>query len=742
MASWTHAHSLLLAEAVLAAFGLSRAEPQLPSPPMSVPDVRGPANFSDCVWPTIGHGGSVNEPDNPIRCRPLMTSDIASADDGASRLSTYLSARPVTPFEFGATLSQCDGVTDISAAVQAAVSTGADVYFPRAPGVCVFGDVTITGRQSVYSHVAAVKVRPGSDRLFKLTGWTPSLRGLNIQDGGGATRQGTLTVAANGGATKLSVSAAVDGGVWKVGQRVAVRLDSGSWHTTWITAVSGSVAPYTLTLRDAMRTAAAVGARVWATFGLVHLIATKNADVRDLTITNSWGSISLDDPSGATGGVTQATIANIRDQGGYVFSLIKGRNASVNTIRDVTSFGGWAVALMATGDGSTTTFSLSDPVYLTREMSVKIGGVAKMAGTDYTIAADGLSITFATAPASGASISASFWTYGADGYVEDGRDTASNAATGGNFVINSNFLQYRRCGFLKGAQLYSINGQFDTCSEAALLADGTTQTGQIGGFLGWAPVSLRLTNNALGVRLVGPTINPTGAGYQVAGGAGSEIIADAGSVLMGVAFMRDGSYQAFGGTASPAIQATSSGQIKWGGGTLSYNGSDTLTFAGSGYVYGAMRATLQSGANQMACRATSGCSATGAFSFGTPPSGVLSYLPGDTTSGNVAAGQTRYLGPGGASASGGWIIPAACSVVDWSVQLAAAPGAAESYTYQLFYDGAAVGAPVTVSGTSSFVTGVQAATLSLFSTKTLSIRVIASASAVPGLQRYYIRIKC
>lgn len=76
-----------------------------------------------------------------------------------------------------------------------------------------------------------------------------------------------------------------------------------------------------------------------------------------------------------------------------------------------------ATETIATGDGSTTTFQLTrtvskgtpyaylEPVYAlwNNPTSLTVGGVAKTAGTDYSVAPWGV-ITFTTAPASGAAI--------------------------------------------------------------------------------------------------------------------------------------------------------------------------------------------------------------------------------------------------------------------------------------------------------------------------------------------------
>ena len=57
-----------------------------------------------------------------------------------------------------------------------------------------------------------------------------------------------------------------------------------------------------------------------------------------------------------------------------------------------------------TYNGSNTTFSLGTQVGAAAQLLVSHDGVIQLPGTDYTLASGGASITFSTAPASGASI--------------------------------------------------------------------------------------------------------------------------------------------------------------------------------------------------------------------------------------------------------------------------------------------------------------------------------------------------
>ena len=63
---------------------------------------------------------------------------------------------------------------------------------------------------------------------------------------------------------------------------------------------------------------------------------------------------------------------------------------------------------VGTGDGTTTTFYLADPPVLWHSETIYVDGVAQTRDTDYTIDYETGEITFATAPASGASITADY----------------------------------------------------------------------------------------------------------------------------------------------------------------------------------------------------------------------------------------------------------------------------------------------------------------------------------------------
>ena len=282
-----------------------------------------------------------------------------------------------------------------------------------------------------------------------------------------------------------------------------------------------------------------------------------------------------------------------------IFALIKGRNSANNSLIDVKAYGGWEELKTFSGDGILRDLRLPAPIYLSRELSVSINGDTQKIGTDFELVDQGATIRFRNAPRPAAKILVRFWTYGAEGYFEDGRDTKT--ATGGNLVSNLSMLQFNRCGHLQGAQLYSITSSiFDGCSETALLVESTTHSGSLSNiFAGWSPYSLWVRARALGIFSNGLIVNPTPQGYQADGAQGTAVYFENGTSFSGeIFFQAEGAIKKY--VRSTAVeQFSKEGHIgfgsctslpqylQWcGNGNLTFNGNNTLSFTNSpAYLY-------------------------------------------------------------------------------------------------------------------------------------------------------------
>ncbi len=597
--------------------------------------------------------------------------------------------RPVTPFEFGARIEQCDGATDISGAVQAALDSGRNVYIPATPKPCVVGDVTMSrADQTLYSENGLLAPKPGADVLVRVQGWASRLHGFNIEDNGGVVRQMALAAPAGKGDPRVGVTAPADGKAPKAGQRFALRLDGGSLFTTWVTGVSGN-GPYTLELRDPLASPAKAGAEAWATFGLIHVSEASQCVIRDLVMTRVWGGILLDDPKPEKyAGVDRCTVDTATMNGVRMFAVVKGRNVANSTLENIKAYGGWTVSASFAGDGASAKFRLPYPLYLRRELHVSVDNKPVALGKDYDIGPDGGFSWKAPAPP-GSRVQVRYQTYGADGYVEDGRDSIT--ATGGNFVRNVAFLQFQRCGLLLGAQLYDVGGIFDTCSEAALKVEATIQMGQLADvFAGWAPKALWIAGGAQGVKALGVVVNATPKGYQADGGEGVNLVIEKGSSLDGTVFSARGS-QVFVNSqpaaATPASPQKSTAAAETGG-------------------------------------------ATALFLFG------------DTGLSTIAAGARTLLGPSGVTFDGGWVMPSACVVksAKFTVDKQAGPG--QRHQLQLSLNGGKVdGAAAELAG-DRFSVEIPAADLNAPAGATLTIEDMTSSRAVPAHARYGLQVVC
>ncbi|MCJ2021047.1 hypothetical protein MKK84_27105 [Methylobacterium sp. E-065] len=518
--------------------------------------------------------------------------------DGTSHpLSTKYATLAAAQVVFPQAVALTDEI-DTCAIRLALAKTGA-AFIPRTSG-CMIGDLLlISGSgQRVYGRGSIVIPASGASRMIQIAGYANTVESLYVQDNGNLVAQTTLTAAGAAGATTLSVGTVASGPAVQVGQRLSLRLDCGSWFTTWITGVSGS----TITLRDALPTSiivagvqttvaagstvASVGNAFWATFGLFQITNGSRYVLRDIGGVNVWGGVLVDAPNNS---ISKGYVDRLDLSAGVrMFGLIKGRNASDNHFGNVEAWGGYYASVSKTGDGSTTTFALPEQVNLTRELTVSVGGSAKTAGTDYTIAANGLSVSFVAAPAAGATISFGWPAYGHDGLVDDGRDVT--AATGGNYYHAISCLQFRRGIVLKGAQLFAFTGKCisDTCSEYAVVADATSQIGILDLQVGWASViSLWLMNAAVGVKSTEIVLSPQGAGYAVSGVTPIPVQIDAGCDLTGRVHSKGAGFTDYsGGAAAFTASAANVRSFVGTSGSITINPSgNTLGFSGQyGYI--------------------------------------------------------------------------------------------------------------------------------------------------------------
>lgn len=163
----------------------------------------------------------------------------AQVTPGTSPLSTAKGGTGIVPD------AKCNGTTDDTAAFSRALAASAYVSAPPAT-VCVVKNLVVTAGRMLDCGGAGLKAAPGADWIVKKTGFMSVVRNCRFDDPSSFTKiSTTLNGTAAPGATTIVVTSAAR---MAVNQAIAVLLDSGAYHLTKITAISGT----TITLADAI----------------------------------------------------------------------------------------------------------------------------------------------------------------------------------------------------------------------------------------------------------------------------------------------------------------------------------------------------------------------------------------------------------------------------------------------------------------------------------------------------------
>lgn len=441
---------------------------------------------------------------------PVLATGSTTSRTLATRFADVANVR-----DFGAV---GDGVTDDSAAFAAALSAASSargvVVAPFSPAGYVLKNISVPGGVTLDMSGSKIWPAPAANYAVQTVGYGATFRNFVVDDYYANTVRATTRASGGGiGATTIVVtnSAGMAADQW-----VAIEQTDGFWYFTVLTGVAGS----TLTFRDAMTVAAATGGRVWATYGALRMSGTWGR-MHDGQVVNGQGALVLD---AANADVSKNFVQSLNIDTCKIFGIVKGRNASVNTISNVAAFGGWISTATGTANGINTDWTLPDNVFLRREVYASVNGVSKSYTTDFTVVNDASGrpriVRFNVAPANGATVSVTALTYGVRGIWVDGG--ATSYATGGNNFIDCNVLQWQDGIYLKSAQLYSFTGCIsDTNSRTGLTADGATYMGDIWSiFLGWAPTLVACKYSTTGVYVHSSTTNTLPTNTSIAGTAG------------------------------------------------------------------------------------------------------------------------------------------------------------------------------------------------------------------------------
>ena len=473
--------------------------------------------------------------------------------------------------------SGCTGSGDDSAAANSALAATKVLTIPSGH-TCVFGNVAVGTGMTVdgtgSGHVAGLA---GANYIFKESGTGPVIKNLIIDDNGAVTSNATVPSGATTGATTITISAVSSGPPVQAGQRAYVMTTAGYWATAMLEPGTGGT---TAVLSRGLQGTVAAGAAFYSSFGDIYLTNVFAPRVENIRVNGPWLAVLADDPNALSDGVgvSEGWIKGVITAGGHLGCIAKARNATTLEITENQCWGGFTETNTFTSDGVTTNFGpLTSYTLLSRELTVKLNGVTKTIGTDYTVP-DGLHVTFTSPPATGSAnnIAISHYAYGAEGYL-DTCDDSTSMPCGGNFVANTLSLQWNEPYRYQSSQLARVtNIVADSGSQACMEFDNATQLSSFTAVaLNWCPSQVWAHNTSTGINVSGSTyIMP--ASYSTSGVAGVMLNVETGSTVN------------VGSIFSPTVQ--------YGGNGIGYNCDPTYTLAanawqwcGTGTGHGSMK---------------------------------------------------------------------------------------------------------------------------------------------------------
>jgi hypothetical protein len=399
----------------------------------------------------------------------------------------------------------CDGVTDISNLLVAAVATGRMVYLPSTTSghACVFENIVlsnIAGGGGITGNGTFVRPAPtGANWLVELTGRNQTVTGLVLEDTnanllpsrvGAYTTLGTTMAAGSGTwsggiyTNTLTTSGTTTGGsTLQVGQRFELRLDDGGYLSGRITSVSGTSVG--IQASNNPLTSATSGNFFGASFGMIYVsCGARFNNIQNITGAVIHAGIYLDCPSGA--GEVENTIQNISFQvGARLFGVICSANCSANYFDKLYLNGGWYDTFTATGDGSTTSFTDGErqpiaPSNAATTYDITVSGSTCSSNpcawpTDFAVTNHGQNIVFTTPPALGAAVSIARTIFTPEGTISDPAGAGSAAGNNWtNLIVGSNEMSFA----FRGASIdnYLAIANLGPGTYRGFLADTTTGT--------------------------------------------------------------------------------------------------------------------------------------------------------------------------------------------------------------------------------------------------------------------------
>lgn len=326
---------------------------------------------------------------------------------------------------------------------------------------------------------------PGAKFGIALKGYRPELRNITFQDQGSYVASTTLASGALSGATSITVSSAA--GI-AVGDVIFVEIDANEirWQT-FVSSVSGTL----IGLRDPLP-AASAGKPVDAMVSAIRVGAATHWAIEDVQVVNARGALLTMPPTGQE--ANKGTINRFDVNGSRYFGWIKAGDCAGVKAYDVKLWNGYVETTTVAGNGTAGPFSFGKRVFLLRDVTVTVNGVAQVYGTDWNYASQ-TSIQFLAGrfPAVGATIIISHFRDGFRGFVEDQRSTA--IISGGNVYDTIESLDAFIGASFFESELTEVRSLIaDTCQYVGLQLSACPNTLVFTNdtFLGYNGVSLKL----------------------------------------------------------------------------------------------------------------------------------------------------------------------------------------------------------------------------------------------------------
>lgn len=472
------------------------------------------------------------------------------------RFSDYICVR-----DFGAV---GDGTTDDTAAFNAALALGSkNVIYGVAGDIYVVKDLVLNGKQ-FDGRGCGLRDASGAKWGVKLQGYNPSIKNCFIQDQSNYVSNTTLSATASSGSTSLSVTSAA--GI-EIGDVVLLKTDTGDQRfLTYVTAVSGT----TITIRDAIPSTATSANPV--TFMTAFLVVGTALwwNISDILSINCGGGVLIK-PANDTQISNKGTFRSFYTDGCKYFGVIKAENAAGIKADDLKLWGGYVETTNATGNGTAGPFSFPTKIFLLRDVTVTVGGVAKTYGTHWNFASQSsIQFTVGNYPASGAAIVISHFRDAYRGFVDDQRNTS--IISGGNCYSKVEVLDFYVGVQAESVELTDFSDLIaDSCQYSALTMNNCVLTLGFQGktFLGFSGNSI-IAYSTNGVSFTNLYTSRVPLAYQYLGALDNNIYSSNSVLLINAGNWNGGDYQ---------VATASGGKVDIFGGIVMQFSSDSAIAA-------------------------------------------------------------------------------------------------------------------------------------------------------------------